>query len=125
MALSGIGVVASRVVAEMALSRSFKLSVQARLQADPAFREAMLAEAVDALLAGDLDVGKSLLRDFINGTIGFEPLAKATGTPAKSLMRMFSPSGNPSARKLFAVLGELQRDSGIALSARSAVEPAA
>jgi DNA-binding phage protein len=109
----------------MALTRSFKESIQARLQADAAFREAMLAEAVDALLAGEVDVGKSLIRDFINGTIGFEPLATATGTPAKSLMRMFSPAGNPSARKLFAVLSALQRHCGISLSAQHAVESAA
>ncbi len=109
----------------MALTRSFKESVQARLQADAAFREAMLAEAVDALLAGELEVGKSLLRDFINGTMGFELLATATGTPPKSLMRMFSKGGSPSARKLFAVLSELQRDSSISLRAHRLTEPAA
>lgn len=110
---------------EVALTRSFKESVQARLQAEPAFREAMLAEAVDALLAGELEVGKSLLRDFINGTIGFERLAAATGTPSKSLMRMFGAGGNPSARKLVAVLGELQRHSSISLRAHRVAEPAA
>ena len=109
----------------MALTRSFKESVQARLRDDPAFREAMLAESVDALLSGELDVGKSLLRDFINGTIGFAPLATATGTPAKSLMRMFSAGGNPSARKLFAVLRELQRDSSISLRAHHVAKTAA
>jgi DNA-binding phage protein len=103
----------------MALTRSFKETVQARAQRDPAFREALLTEAVDALLAGEVDVGKSILRDFINATIGFERLGSATGTPPKSLMRMFSPSGNPSATNLFAVLGELQKESGIHLQAHS------
>jgi DNA-binding phage protein len=103
----------------MALTRSFKETVQARVQRDPAFRDALLKESVDAMLSGDLDAGKSVLRDFINATVGFEKLATATGTPAKSLMRMFSPAGNPSASNLFAVLGELQKDSGIHLHAQS------
>ncbi len=103
----------------MALTRSFKETVQARVKRDPAFQEALLSEGIDALLAGDVDAGKAVLRDYINATIGFERLASATRTPAKSLMRMFSPSGNPNARNLFGVLGELQRQSGIHLQSRS------
>jgi DNA-binding phage protein len=64
------------------------------------------------LLAGELDLGKSILRDYINATVGFERLAEKTGTPSKSLMRMFGPSGNPNARNLFSVIRELQRASG-------------
>jgi DNA-binding phage protein len=108
----------------MALTRSFKETVQARVQRDPAFRDALLKESVDAMLSGDLDVGKAVLRDFINATVGFEKLATATGTPAKSLMRMFSPAGNPSASNLFAVLGELQKESGVQLHAQSVREAA-
>jgi DNA-binding phage protein len=101
----------------MALTRSFKETVQARVQSDPVFREALLAEGVDALLEGDVETGKALLRDFINAAIGFDRLAAATGAPAKSLMRMFGPSGNPNARNLFAVLDELQRHAGVRLRA--------
>ncbi|MDB5429529.1 MAG: putative transcriptional regulator [Caulobacter sp.] len=103
----------------MALTRSFRETVQARVQRDVAFREALLAEAVDAFLAGDVEAGKSMLRDYINATIGFEKLGAVTGTPPKSLMRMFSPAGNPNARNLFGVLGELQRQSGFHLHAQS------
>ena len=99
----------------MPLTRSFKDTVKARADRDPKFREALLTEGVEALLAGDLDVGKSILRDYINATVGFESLAEATGTPAKSLMRMFGPQGNPNARNLLSVLGQLQRTSGINL----------
>jgi DNA-binding phage protein len=104
----------------MALTRSFKVTVQARARGDAAFREALLAEGVDAFLAGDVETGKAVLRDYINATIGFDELAVATGTPSKSLMRMFSRTGNPNARNLFGVLGELQKRSGILLHARSA-----
>ena len=75
----------------------------------------MLTEGVDALLAGDMDTGKSILCDYINATIGFEKLAAETGTPAKSLMRMLGPAGNPNARNLFAVIQRLQSASGVSL----------
>jgi DNA-binding phage protein len=103
----------------MPLTRSFKETVQARAQRDAAFRETLLTEAVDALLAGDVETGKAVLRDFINATIGFERLAKETKIPPKSLMRMFSRAGNPNARNLFGVIGELQKQFGVQLHAQS------
>ena len=99
----------------MALTRSFKDTVKARAEHDPAFRDALLTEAVDQFLAGDLDTGKAVLRDYINATVGFARLAKATGTPSKSLMRMLGPKGNPRASNLLAMIGKLQRVSGVRL----------
>ena len=99
----------------MPLTRAFKETVKARLERDPAFRAAMLSEGVEALLAGDVEVGKAVLRDYVNATVGFESLAKTTNTPTKSLMRMLGPNGNPTANNLFAVIGELQRASGVRL----------
>jgi hypothetical protein len=46
--------------------------------------------------------------DYINASIGFTALARATGTPAKSLMRMFGPHGNPTAANLSGVISALQ-----------------
>jgi DNA-binding phage protein len=103
----------------MALTRSFKETVQARAKRDRAFRAALLSEGVEALLQGDLDTGKALLRDYINATIGFEELAERSGIPAKSLMRMFSPSGNPQAGNLFAVIALLQEAERVALEVRA------
>lgn len=104
----------------MALTREFKATVQARAARDPAFREALLVEAVEALLAGDLDTGKAMLRDYINATVGFEKLGRATKTSPKSLMRMFGPSGNPQARNLFAVIQQLQKRTGVKFEVRAA-----
>ena len=56
----------------MALTRSFKQTIQARIEKDPAFREELFKEGVQCLLSGDLDTGKAILRDYINGTVGFE-----------------------------------------------------
>jgi hypothetical protein len=55
------------------------------------------------------------LRDYINAKIGFERLAQATGTPAKSLMRMFGRQGNPTAENLLGVIGVLQKQTGVRL----------
>ena len=99
----------------MALTRSFRETMLARAQRDPAYRDALLTEGVEALLSGDVDAGKAILRDYINATIGFGSLASATGTQPKSLMRMFGPDGNPTARNLMAVISELQRASGVSL----------
>jgi DNA-binding phage protein len=104
----------------MPLTRSFRDTVKARIERDPAFRDALLTEAVEVLLSGDVQTGKALMRDYINATIGFAELSKRTGTPPKSLMRMFSPSGNPTARTLFAVIRELQKAAGVVLELRAA-----
>ncbi len=99
----------------MALTKSFKKLVQRRVASDAAFGEALLREGVDTLLAGDIDAGKTILRDYIKATVGFEKLGEATDTPAKSLIRMFGPTGNPQARNLFGIIGYLQKRAGIEL----------
>ncbi len=104
----------------MTLTRSFKETVKARVERDEAFREALLREGVECLLGGDIDTGKAVLRDYINATIGFESLSEATNTPTKSLMRMFSPKGNPQANNLFAVIAHLQTQTGVQLEVRTA-----
>lgn len=102
----------------MALTRDFKETVKARVAADPAFKAALLTEAVELLLAGDVATGKAVLRDYINATVGFDELAEGVGTPSKSLMRMFSAAGNPRADNLLAVISQLQHLTGVHLAVR-------
>lgn len=104
----------------MALTRDFRETVRARIQSDSAFRAALLSEAVELLLTGDVSTGKSILRDYVNATIGFDALSTETGLPAKSLMRMLSKSGNPRADNLFNVIAALQKNQGIQLSVSTA-----
>jgi hypothetical protein len=104
----------------MALTRSFKELVQRRVATDPAFGQALLREGIDSMLAGDVDAGKAILRDYINATVGFEKLGAAIGTQPKSLMRMFGPRGNPQARNLFGVIGYLQAQAGVRLHVTAA-----
>jgi DNA-binding phage protein len=105
----------------MALTREFKETVKARAMIDPAFRAALLTEAVELLLSGDTATGKAVLRDYINATVGFEYLADEVGTPSKSLMRMFSAKGNPRADNVFSIIGHLQEMTGVQLAIRSKV----
>lgn len=97
----------------MPLTRVFKETVQARIRQDRKYRKELLREGVECLLAGDLDTGKAILRDYINATIGFEELSRLTKRSSKSLMRMLGPKGNPQARNLFEVIAHLQRAEGL------------
>jgi hypothetical protein len=99
----------------MAVTKSFKELVQSRVAKDPDFAQELLREGIDTMLAGDVDAGKAILRDYIKATIGFEKLGAATDTPPKSLIRMFSARGNPQARNLFGIIGYLQKQAGIEL----------
>lgn len=100
----------------MALTKDFKMTVRERAQRDSDFRQSLLIEAVNSLLSDEIEVAKSLLRDYINATISFEPLAKRVHKNSKSLQRMFSASGNPTAESLFSVIGALQKEEGIQLT---------
>lgn len=100
----------------MALTRSFKNTIRDRAQKDPDFRKALLIESINSLLADEIEVAKSLLRDYINASILFEPLAKRVDKNSKSLQRMFSASGNPTAQSLFSVIHALQEAEGIKLT---------
>ncbi|MGD0332913.1 MAG: transcriptional regulator [Xanthobacteraceae bacterium] len=108
----------------MPLTRSFNETIRERAARDPAFRAALFSEAVQALLAGDVDTAKAALRAYINATIGFTKLAAATGTPVKSLMRMFGPGGNPTAANLSDVIRVLQKKTGVHLKVRATASAA-
>jgi DNA-binding phage protein len=99
----------------MARTKSFRRLVERHVKTDPKFAQALLVEGIDAMLSGDIDTGKTLLRDYIKATVGFEKLGAATGAPPKSLIRMFGPRGNPQARNLFSVIGYLQKRAGVRL----------
>ena len=103
----------------MALTRDFRETVQARAKRDPAFRQGLLSEAVESLLSGDVALGKELLRDYINATVGFPKLAAHTRLHVKTLHQMFGPNGNPTARNLFEIVAYLQHAEGLRFQVRS------
>ena len=97
----------------MAITRNFKETVQSRALRDKKFREGILRESIECMLSGDIKTGKALILDYINATIGFEELSRLTKKDPKSLMRMFSVSGNPTATNLFDVIHILQEKEGV------------
>lgn len=97
----------------MAITRDFKETIKARALSEPEFREGLLKEGIECLLSGELDTAKTILRDYINATLGFKELGEMTNSSPKSLMRMFSPSGNPTAKNLFGVVKTLQQNEGV------------
>lgn len=99
----------------MAVTKNFRDTVLKRAREDHHFRREMLREAVEALLNDEIDLAKSLLRDYINATIQFSTLASQLHKDTKSLQRMFGASGNPTARNLFAVIHALQDAEGVRL----------
>jgi hypothetical protein len=97
----------------MAITRNFKETIQARAIKDSKFRTGLIKESIESMLAGDTETGKMILRDYINATIGFEKLGSMVEKSPKSLMRMFSPSGNPTANNLFGIIHTLQKKEGV------------
>jgi hypothetical protein len=99
----------------MPLTKEFNETVRNRLQKSERFRRALLRESLSCMIAGDVETGKSVLRKYINGTIGFVQLGADLGRSPKALMRMFSASGNPQARNLFEIVAYLQKIEGTVL----------
>ena len=104
----------------MALTRDFRETVQADAKRDPVFRRGLLSDALQSLLCGEVPLGKELLRDYINATVGFPKLAAHTKIHAKTLHQMFGPHGNPTASKLFGIVAYLQHAEGVRFEVRSA-----
>ena len=103
----------------MAVTRRFSDLVKADLERDGDYRRALLSEALSCMASGDLETGKVVLREYINGTVGFPKLGAALNRSPKSLMRMLSPTGNPQARNLFEMVAFLQKVEGAVLEVRA------
>ena len=103
----------------MGLTRPFIETVKERAAKDPKFRATMLAEASECFLNGEVDVAKTLLRDYVNATIGFQALGDIVDKKPQSLMRMLSKAGNPRADNLAELISSLQRHEGIELRVRA------
>jgi hypothetical protein len=99
----------------MALTKSFNETIKSKLQQSEGFRRALLRQAVGCMIAGDVETGKSVLRKYINGTIGFVQLGADLDRSPKVLMRMFSQTGNPQAKNLFEIVAHLQKIEGTVL----------
>lgn len=103
----------------MPLTRDFRETVQARVKSDAAYRRGLLSDSLESLLSGEIELGKELLRDYINATVGFPKLSERTKLHVKTLHQMFGAKGNPTAANLFGIVAYLQRAEGVRLKVRS------
>jgi len=72
-------------------TKSFNDTVRADLQKSHGCRRKLLREGVRCMVSGDVETGKSVLRRYIDGTVGFIKRGTDLGKSPKVLMRMFSP----------------------------------
>ena len=103
----------------MTLTRDFRETILRRARMDPGFRVGLLREAIECIIAGELEVGKSLIRNYINATVGFDTLSAEIDKSSKSVMRMISAKGNPTSENLFNILAYLQKQEGVRFSLRT------
>ncbi len=102
----------------MALTRSFKETVRARAQRDPEFRYALLQEAIEQFINGDVDSGRNILSNYVNATIGYPMLGRLMGKDPKSLHRMLGPKGNPKSNNIFNIIYQLKQQEGLKFDIR-------
>ena len=104
----------------MALTRDFKETILERAKIDAEFRVGLLTEAAECLLNNETAVAKTLLRDYVNATLGFQKLANIVNKKPTSLMRMLSDKGNPSIDNMSQVLAAVHQHEGIKLHVSAA-----
>lgn len=102
----------------MALTRDFKETVMEQCK-DPQFRVALLLEAIETYLEGDVEVGSSLLRDYLNATQSFAAIADRMEIHEPSLRRMVSANGNPTAKNLLTLFKLCFEQEGISPSVQA------
>lgn len=103
----------------MALTRSYKQTVVARIKNDPKFAAALFVEATESLLMGEVAEALSIMRDLVHARITFKTLANQTGFNEKSLHRMLTREGNPRIRNLGVITKTIADD--LSLSPRVTV----
>ncbi len=103
----------------MPITKQFRKTVLKRAENDAEFRRHLLTEAVSELITGDLNAGKSILRDYINATITFEGLAKKLNKSSKSVHRMLGSAGNPRAENILDIIKMLQAHEHVTLQVRA------
>jgi len=102
----------------MPITKQFRKTILERAESDPEFRRHLLIEAINELIGGDLNAGKSILRDYINATITFEGLSKKLKKSSKSVHRMLGPSGNPRAGNILEIIKLLQAHERVTLQVK-------
>ena len=79
----------------MALTVDVKEAIIARARSDSEFADGILEQSAECLLNGEVNVGKLILRDYIDAILGIEQLSRLTGMPPDDIEHMLEPDGSP------------------------------
>lgn len=96
----------------MVTTRRLSDTIARELQTEPAFRQAFLAEAINCMIAGDIEGFKLMLVEFIHGTVGFSGLAQAVSQTPDALLAMMAPEGVLPLGISFDIVAHLQKLEG-------------
>ena len=88
----------------------------ASLRDRPDHRTAILAEGVQCMLNGEIEVGRGLVQYCIEANMDYTGLADITGLPAESLTLMFRRDSNPKLQEFFEAIACIARSEGIELA---------
>ena len=99
-------------------TQSFEKVMKGLVDANPEIAHELLEDAVNAMLAGEMDDGRILLRHYVRSSIGFKELAERTGKNEKNLMRSLGPQGNPTSSNLFEIIRACADAEGVTLAAQ-------
>jgi hypothetical protein len=99
----------------MALTRSFKDLGQTRIAREPSFGEALLREGIDALLTGDVNTGKAILRDYIQRSAS-RSWARRSGRNGREHDSDAWNSRQSAGTEFVWVIGHLQKQAGVEFS---------
>jgi len=99
----------------MGTTRPVEETIIKRAKASASFRTALIGEAIELIAENDVQTAKSILRDYVLASIGFEALAKDIGKKPESIMRMLSAKGNPTMKNMAALLASLKQHEGISI----------
>ena len=109
----------------MISTQSVWVSIHKDLQTSLEFRHAFLAGILTALANDELSLAKICLTEYINGTVGFEAVAKAMNHSDEELRLLCSPESDPALSAFFPIFAHLQRAESIELrfQAAEAIRP--
>ena len=105
----------------MPLTRDFKETSRERASRDAGFREALLQRPSTPCLR-DVETGKTVLRNYINATVGFDKLATVTQEIAKEPHAYARPERQSSSSQFFEIVAYLQKKRRCALESTRGVE---
>lgn len=98
----------------MALTRDIKHTIKERIRIDSEYRAVYLKEILTCLQTAEVDVGKSMLHEYIEATIGFEKLSVLINGSQKELDRTLSLDHNTNVQELIQItrqIGEIEATS--------------